>query len=162
MKAKDYIKRTEWELKCHNFALEKFSDLEIKDNSDEGNGAFYYVSDIVWKNYNHYEIYNCYDLRVAFWCEIPYFDMDEKPTSIFVGASDPGQIYLGRTYCDSFGLEKKFILENYLKVLDSHKANPELYDICRLAVLKFIEENPGYKVNLNELEPRLRNLIVFI
>jgi len=46
--------------------------------------------------------------------------------------------------------------------MKGHEFDEEIFNSCRGAIMKFIQQNPGLPINEKHLEPKLKKLLVFI
>lgn len=163
----------EYVLEKYKFVLSHFPDAKLQKHYPgfiSKNPVF--ISKLVNQQYTNLS-FDSNSHRVTV---LPYvklnFEYKDKKEEIVVHSS-PKRNLLARISCQRSKVTKAYLKSDsgeYLKKiifsrlsinLKNNNFDNKMMNECRAHILKFIQQNPGYKIDDKYLEPRLKKLLAF-
>ena len=150
------IKETQRSLAKYQAVLKEFPDAKIQD--------YYwpprFSSKSVNQNYTKLKFEKQYRRLVVMpYCEVE-FEFEGKTETIIVNSAPK---YSRLAYIPwARQNETKYIKFSRLSVnLKNNNFKDDMMNDCRVAIMNFIQDNPGHKLDDKHLEPRLKKLLLF-
>ena len=143
-------------LTIHKFVMEKFPDAK----SHISPTYFGFSAKSVNYNYSNFEfIKGNHVLYVMPYLELD-FNYNDKVEKIRINSSPRSN----RLAYVKYSKEKKCNIIHFSKLkfnLKNHKFKADMINSCILNILSFIKEHPNHILDEKNLDPRLKNLLIF-
>jgi hypothetical protein len=151
-----YIEHIEHNLAKYKAVLQAFPDVLSNRHME-------FTSKSVNKQYTQLEFMkNWSGLYVAPYCEV-MFENNSKEELIKIHSSPK---YNRLVYLRRWGYrpeDKNVIKFARMKInLKTHAFKDEMINLCQTEIIKFIRDNPGFRLDDKHLDPRLKKLIMFV
>lgn len=150
------IKETRHTLAKYNAVLAAFPDAKIHETYWPVRFSSKAVNQ-VYTNLKFEKRYNT--LRVMPYCEVE-FEFDGKTETVTVNSS-PKYSRLAYIPWRRKDEEKVIKFSRVAINLKNNNFKDDMMNDCRVAIMNFIKDNPGYKLDDKHLEPRLKKLLLF-
>lgn len=150
------IESLEKTLAIYKFVNEKVPDTKIH------NSIYYpgFSAKSVNSIYTNYDFVKGYDtLWVIAYLELP-FEYNGVVETIRVNSSPRSNRLVYVTY-DRFHKQKVIKFSRIKINLKNNNFKEDMLNACRVKILEFIKERPGYRLDTKHLEPRLKKLLSF-
>lgn len=169
---KSIVEDAEYTAEKYKFVLSHFPDAKLQKHYPgyiSKNPTF--ISKLVNQQYTHLTFdSNAYRVTVLPYVKLE-FEYKDKKEEIIVHSSPKRNLLakisaqrnkVTKTYIKDNGEYVKKIVFSRLSInLKNNKFDDKMMNECRAHILKFIQQNPGYKIDDKYLEPRLKKLLVF-
>ena len=152
---KNAIQDLEYQLARHQAVLAAFPSAQVNCHSE-------FQSRSVNQNYTKFEFelrQKGKDLYVLPYCEVEFTHGDK--TEIVKVHSIPKA---NRLVYVNWNIDLKSYVMKFSRLainLKNNEFKEEMLNGCRVQIMTFIKNNPGYKLDDRHLEPRLKKLLVF-
>src|SRR5574337_818817 len=158
----DQVKFSEYYLEKYKFISTQFPDAKVYSNWNE------FTAKSVNNQYDGIEFIHGYrSLYVSSYCEreflhngksekIKIYSSPRMNRLAYVGFNKPvSKVATGEK------LERVIKFGRFSINLKNNNFKEDIFNECRVELLKFIKNNPGYKLDTKHLEPRLKKLLLF-
>lgn len=142
-------------------AIYKFVEKHVPDAKLHGNQYFSgFSSKSVNLNYTGFEFVKGYSaMWVVAYLELP-FEYNGKIETVRINSSPRSNRLVYVTY-DRYS-KSRIIKFSRLNInLKNNNFKDDMLNACRIKILDFIKERPGFKLDTKHLEPKLKKLLLF-